>query len=65
MSLEYIRGYYKVPAKLGAAVSYQGKPGKVTGASGPHVLVKLEGDRFSRPYHPTDLEWPQPQAAAQ
>ena len=58
MSLEYIREYYGVPAKRGEPVAYRGTPGVVTGASGPHVNVRLDGQKHSLPYHPTDLEWP-------
>jgi hypothetical protein len=58
MSLQYIREYYGVPAKRGEPVRYNGKPGRVTGSSGPHVRVRLAGQKHSRPYHPTDLEWP-------
>lgn len=53
----YIRSYYGVPAKRGARVEYQGKPGTVTGTSGPHVMVKLDGGKHALPYHPTDLRW--------
>jgi hypothetical protein len=58
VSLQYIREYYGVPAKRGEPVIYQGKPGVVTGYSGPHIRVRLEGEKRSRPYHPADLEWP-------
>lgn len=54
---DYIRNYYGVPAKRGARVEYQGKLGTVTGTSGPHVTVKLDGSKLSFPYHPTDLRW--------
>lgn len=54
---EYIRDYYGVPAKRGALVEYKGKKGKVTGTNGPHVKVRLEGERHAGCYHPTDLKW--------
>lgn len=57
LELRYICRHYGVPAKVGAAVEYEGKRGKVTGASGPHVKVKLDGDKHSLPYHPLDLKW--------
>ena len=55
--LEYIRNYYKVPATKGKIVAYRGKVGIITGASGPHVKVRLEGDKNDMPYHPTDLKY--------
>jgi hypothetical protein len=55
--LDYIRDYYGVPAKRGARVEYEGKPGTVTGTSGPHITVKLDGGKHSLPYHPDDLKW--------
>uniref|UniRef100_A0A6M3LP62 Uncharacterized protein n=1 Tax=viral metagenome TaxID=1070528 RepID=A0A6M3LP62_9ZZZZ len=55
--LEYIRDYYKVPATKGKIVSYRGKLGVITGASGPHVKVRLEGEKIAKPYHPSDLKY--------
>ena len=55
--LEYIRKYYKVPATKGKIVAYKDKLGVITGASGPHVKVRLEGDKHAKPYHPTDLKY--------
>ena len=55
--LEYVRNYYGVPAKKGKVVSYNGKLGVITGASGPHVKVKLEGAKHALPYHPMDLKY--------
>jgi len=57
MSLEYIRNYYEVPAKKGKIIAYKGRLGVITGASGPYVKVRLEGDRNSLPYHPADLKY--------
>ena len=57
MSLEYIREYYGVPAKRGEHVRYKGVDGVITGASGPRVKVRLNGEKHSAPYHPTDLEY--------
>jgi len=54
MSLEYIRVYYQVPAKKGSRVKAYGESGVITGASGPHLLIKLDGQKHSNPYHPTD-----------
>ncbi len=57
MSLKYIRTYYKVPAKRGVRVRFhqQAGEGVITGASGPHVMVRRDGLRHALPYHPTDL----------
>lgn len=52
MSLDYIAGYYGVPARVGAPVEFEGRPGVVTGYSGPSVTVRLDGEKDVRPYHP-------------
>jgi len=57
MSLEYIRKYYGVPAKRGAQVRYKGTHGIITGSRGAYIRVRLEGEKRSLPYHPTDVEW--------
>ena len=58
MSLAYIRNYYGVPAKKGVRVKAYGKPGTITGASNAHLLIKLDGEQRSNPYHPThDIEY--------
>jgi hypothetical protein len=57
MSLEYIRDYYKVPAKRGARVRYTGNGktqlGEITGSNGPHLLIRMIGEKTAQPYHPT------------
>jgi hypothetical protein len=54
---EYIRKKYKVPAKLGARIRYTGgvkpKVGKIIGTINGHLIVKLNGQRMTYPYHPT------------
>ena len=57
MGFDYIRDYYGVPARRGEPVKYKGNHGVVTGTSGAYVKVRLEGQKHSNPYHPTDLEW--------
>lgn len=52
--LEYIRQTYGVPARRGGIVLVLGKPGTITGASGPHVKIRMQGERIAHPYHPTD-----------
>jgi hypothetical protein len=51
--LDWVREYYQVPARVGAKVICDGTPGEIRGASGPHVLVLLEGSNITRPAHPT------------
>lgn len=61
MTLEYIRNACNVPANRGQRVRYTGdrgpnKPareGVIVGASGAHLKIRMDGDSFSRPYHPT------------
>ena len=55
MSLNYIRNYYAVPAKRRGKVTYKGQLGTITGASGPHVRMRLDGEKRIRSYHPMDL----------
>ena len=55
--LEYIRNYYKVPAIKGKIVKYQDKFGVIIGASGPHVKIRLDGEKNAHPYHPTDINY--------
>ncbi len=55
--LEYIRNYYGVPATKGKIVAYKKHLGVITGASGPHVKVRLEGKTRDGIYHPTDLKY--------
>lgn len=54
---DYIKVYYGFPARRGVVVEYEGKRGVVTGISGPHLRVKLDGETISKPYHPDDLKW--------
>lgn len=56
---EYIRNYYGVPIKKGAKVIYKSVDGSVTGVSGPHAMIKLDGEKHAKPYHPKDenLVW--------
>jgi len=56
-ALEYIRNYYGVTAKKGKIVKYKDKLGIITGASGPHVKVRLDGEKNAHPYHPSDLDY--------
>jgi len=57
MSYEEIRARFNVPAKKGARVRHQGKPGRVTNVRGLMVRVRLDGSTASRPFFPGELEW--------
>jgi len=55
--LEYIRNYYHVPAFENRVVKVRGQFGVITGASGPHVAVRLSEEKQARPYHPSDIDY--------
>jgi hypothetical protein len=63
MSLEYINRMYDLQIEVGGRVRYTGNPkapreGEVTGAKGSHVLIRLDGEKTEKPYHPTwELEY--------
>jgi ribosomal protein L21E len=50
-SLEYIRKYFGVPAKMGTRVKYEGKTGRITGATGEYIKIKMDGEKKSYCYH--------------
>ncbi len=54
--LDYVRNHYKVPAQVGGRVRYTwrgDRPGTITGAQGAHLMIKLDGEARSMPFHPT------------
>lgn len=53
MSLPAIRRRYGVPAKRGGRVTFEGRPARITAASGHHLRLRLDGEkgRTGR-YHP-------------
>lgn len=53
MGMKWIRRYYGVPAKRGARVTYKGKPGTITRATGEYLFIRLDGKKKSGIYHPT------------
>lgn len=57
MSMQYIRDYYRVPAKRGGRVEYTGggkaTTGTITGTSGARLRVRMDGDTAAGNYHPT------------
>ncbi len=54
---DWINQTYNLKVKNGMAVAYEGKIGTVTGSTGQYVMVKLNGEKHSDSYHPTDLEY--------
>ena len=59
MSIQEIRKGYGLNIKRGMRTEYCGhdnirRPGRVCGASGPYVSIRLDGERKSRRYHPKD-----------
>ena len=54
MSMQYIRDYYDVPAKRGGRVRWMGHYiGEIVGTRGPHLRIRLNGEKAIRSYHPT------------
>jgi hypothetical protein len=53
VSLADIRATRGVPAKRGMRVTVDGKPGRITSASGGYIMVRFDDKRFSLPCHPT------------
>lgn len=52
MSMSYIRNHYKVPAKRGLRVRFQGRSGVITGTVDAHLRVRMDdGERVT--LHPT------------
>lgn len=53
MSMDYIRNRYGVPAKRGARVVADGKPGTIVAARGGHLRIRLDGEKRTGSWHPT------------
>lgn len=53
MSFEYVRKWYKVPAKRGLRVTVDGQGGRITSGKGSYIMVRFDGVKFSIPAHPT------------
>ena len=57
MTMEYIRRYYRVPAKRGGRIEYTGdgekELGTIRSARGSHLNVQLDGVNHTMPFHPT------------
>ena len=52
-NMEYIRKYYKVPARKGGKIKYKGKIGKIIGAHNSYLKIKLDGEKRPGFFHPT------------
>jgi hypothetical protein len=56
-AIEYVRQTYSVPAKIGGRVIYShatpARHGTITGARNGRLLIRMDGDKNPRPYHPT------------
>lgn len=52
--LQYVRDYYGVPAYRGVRVNVYGKDGVIEKGQAAYIMVRLDGDKHARPYHPTD-----------
>lgn len=61
----YIRSYYGVNPGRGMRVTAYGKPGTITGVSGPHLMIRIDGAKFSTPHHPTEEIDYQPEPPAE
>jgi hypothetical protein len=60
MTAEYVRGYYRVPAKRGMRIVADGKPGTIVGFDGAHLRVRLDGEKHIGNWHPTwRIEYPE------
>lgn len=65
MSMSYIRAHYRVPAKRGALIRFEGKPAMVVGTSGPHLRARIDGQPGVVTLHPTwHVEWAKDEPAA-
>lgn len=53
MSMEYVRNFYRVPAKRGRLVTYNGSPGRITSADS-RIRVLFDGEKHPLIIHPTD-----------
>ena len=53
----YINRSYGLNAKKGSRVEYTGgadrQLGTVTGVDGAHLMIRMDGQKAPRPYHPT------------
>lgn len=53
MTAEYVRRYYGVPAKRGARVTVDGRPGRIVSFPGQYLGVRFDGEKRTARCHPT------------
>lgn len=53
MTMEYIRKTYKVPAKRGGRIVFNGLPGRIVGHRSSHLRVRIDGSKRPITVHPT------------
>lgn len=51
-ALDYVRGYYGVPARVGGRVTVDGDPGQIVGGENQYLLVEFD-EGYEAPAHPT------------
>lgn len=51
--LEYIKETYGVPAVINGRIKFGSKLGTIVGANGPHLKIKIDGEKDAGSYHPT------------
>jgi len=51
--MQYIRDYYKVPAKRGVFVIFNGEKMKITGSRGPYLVLRHCKTNTKYTVHPT------------
>ena len=55
---QYVRDRYGVPARRGARIRFEGRPGTVVAPRGAYVGIRLDGEKRIGNYHPTwHLDW--------
>jgi hypothetical protein len=57
VGLAFIRARYRVPARHGGQIEYQGRFGHITGSGNGYVRVRFDGDRHFVIVHPTALNY--------
>lgn len=55
MSMDYVKTHYRVPAKRGAKVIFEGNNGIITGARGAYLKVRI--GKLSQYCHPLELDY--------
>ena len=53
MGIKYIRDTYHVPAKRGMRVEANGEAGRIIGAQGGYLKIKMDMRKKPELYHPT------------